>query len=232
MQVIEPEGVYLKIGQIRELQHQVALSPVEGRWKIYILREMERATTEAANALLKTLEEPPSHALLLLTASVLPMPQTPPPPLLKSIWLYAHVIIMLAGYGLLTVACLGAVLYLLQDRMIRAKKLGAWFKRLPPLNRVDSLSQQALVSGFTLLTLGLIAGAAYAQITLGSYLQGDPKEIWSLITWLIYAAFLHCRFMRGWRGKRAAWVAIIGFASVLFTYIGVNFLLSGLHSYA
>lgn len=68
VRIIEPEGAYLKIGQIRALQHQVALSPVEGRWKVYILREMERATTEAANALLKTLEEPPSHAVLLLTA--------------------------------------------------------------------------------------------------------------------------------------------------------------------
>lgn len=69
VQIIRPEGLYLKIGQIRAMQHQVALSPMEGRWKVYILREMERATTEAANALLKTLEEPPSHAVLLLTAS-------------------------------------------------------------------------------------------------------------------------------------------------------------------
>ena len=69
VQLIEPDGVYLKIDQIRALQRQVALSPLEGRWKVYILREMERATAEAANALLKTLEEPPSHAVLLLTAS-------------------------------------------------------------------------------------------------------------------------------------------------------------------
>jgi DNA polymerase-3 subunit delta' len=69
VQIIEPDGVYLKIDQIRALQHQVALSPMEGRWKVYILREMERATVEAANALLKTLEEPPAHAVLLLTAS-------------------------------------------------------------------------------------------------------------------------------------------------------------------
>jgi ABC-type transport system involved in cytochrome c biogenesis permease subunit len=60
----------------------------------------------------------------------------------------------------------------------------------------------------------------------------DPKETWSLITWLIYAVYLHCRFMRGWRGKRAAWIALLGFASVVFTYFGVNYLLSGLHSYA
>ncbi len=74
--------------------------------------------------------------------------------------------------------------------------------------------------------------AVWANSAWGTYWSWDPKETWSLITWLIYAGFLHCRFMRGWRGKRAAWISIIGFASVLFTYVGVNFLLSGLHSYA
>ena len=83
---------------------------------------------------------------------------------------------------------------------------------------------------FTLL--GLATGMLWAQMAWGTYWSWDPKETWSLITWFIYAVYLHCRFMRGWRGQRAAWVSVIGFASVLFTYYGVNFLLSGLHSYA
>jgi len=82
------------------------------------------------------------------------------------------------------------------------------------------------------LTVGIIAGAVWANFAWGTYWSWDPKETWSLITWFTYAVFLHCRFMRGWRGKRAAWISIVGFSSVVFTYFGVNFLLSGMHSYA
>ena len=91
---------------------------------------------------------------------------------------------------------------------------------------------QMVLFGFLFLTGGIITGAVWANSAWGTYWSWDPKETWSLITWFIYAIFLHCRFMRGWRGKRAAWVSIIGFASVLFTYVGVNLLMKGLHSYA
>ena len=106
----------------------------------------------------------------------------------------------LGGYGLLAITCLGSLLYLLQDNLIRAKRLGATFKRLPSLDRLDQLCHTTLVTGFTLMTLGLLTGAAYAQIILGSYWRWDPKEVWSLITWLLYAALLHTRLVAGWRG--------------------------------
>ncbi len=85
--------------------------------------------------------------------------------------------------------------------------------------------------GFPLLTLGIVTGAVWANYAWGSYWSWDPKETWSLIVWLIYAAFLHARITRGWVGKRAAILSIVGFATTVFCYLGVNLLLSGLHSY-
>jgi cytochrome c-type biogenesis protein CcsB len=83
-----------------------------------------------------------------------------------------------------------------------------------------------------MLTLGIITGAAWANYAWGTYWSWDPKETWSLITWIVYALFLHARLVRGWKGKKIAILSIIGFVSVIFTYFGVNFILSGLHSYA
>jgi cytochrome c-type biogenesis protein CcsB len=102
----------------------------------------------------------------------------------------------------------------------------------PGLRILDDLSYKMVMVGFPLLTLGIVTGAAWANYAWGTYWSWDPKETWSLITWLIYAAFLHARFTAGWRGKKTAILSVIGFAAVIFTYIGVNFVLSGLHSYA
>ena len=85
--------------------------------------------------------------------------------------------------------------------------------------------------GFVLLTLGIITGAAWADRAWGRYWGWDPKETWSLITWFIYGAFLHARLLRGWKGAKMSLVSIIGFIAVIFTYLGVNYVLSGLHSY-
>ena len=115
-------------------------------------------------------------------------------------WIIIHVISIMAGYGLLALTSLGGVLYLGQDRALRAKKMGPVFRRLPSLSRLDSLNQASLLAGFLLMTIGLISGAVYAQMTLGSYWRWDPKEVWALITWLLYAALLHTRLVQGWRG--------------------------------
>ena len=97
---------------------------------------------------------------------------------------------------------------------------------------LDELSYQMIVIGFVLLTLGIITGAVWAHSAWGRYWGWDPKETWSLITWFVYAALLHSLMIRGWRGKRLALLSIIGFSCVIFTYLGVNLILSGLHSYA
>jgi cytochrome c-type biogenesis protein CcsB len=173
----------------------------------------------------------PLCALLMLAAAVLPPAAAPPSPLVRSLWVAVHVIAIMLGYALLALNFLGGVLYLVQDRQIRGKKLGAAFRRLPPLNRLEALSHQALVAGFVLMTLGLVIGAAYAQATLGSYWRWDPKEVWALVTWLLYAALIHTRLVQGWRGRRGAWLGAVAFAVLVFTYLGVGLLVPGYHAF-
>lgn len=146
-------------------------------------------------------------------------------PALQSNWLTFHVMTCFLGYGGFAVAFLIGIGFLVADREAST---------VTPAMRetLDSVMSRTISFGFLFLTLGILTGAVWANSAWGTYWSWDPKETWSLITWLIYAAFLHCRFMRGWSGRRAAWIAIVGFLSVLFTYFGVNFLLSGLHSYA
>jgi len=96
---------------------------------------------------------------------------------------------------------------------------------------LDEVGYKTIAIGFPLLTLGIITGAVWANEAWGTYWSWDPKETWSLITWLFYAAYLHARYTRGWRGARAAILSIVGFLAVVFTYLGVNLLLSGLHAY-
>jgi cytochrome c-type biogenesis protein CcsB len=104
-------------------------------------------------------------------------------------------------------------------------------KIVPNHSILEELSYQMVIIGFIMLTLGIITGAVWANSAWGTYWSWDPKETWSLITWFVYAAMLHSRLISGWRGKRLALFSIIGFCCVIFTYLGVNLLLSGLHSY-
>jgi cytochrome c-type biogenesis protein CcsB len=144
-------------------------------------------------------------------------------PALKSNWLLVHVVTAFLGYAAFALAFGSAILYLIQDRRPRPS--------LPSLPVLDSLIYRTTVLGFLLLTLGIITGAVWAETAWGRYWSWDPKETWSLITWFIYAALLHARLLKGWHGRRIAWLAVLGFMAVLFTYFGVSFLLTGLHSY-
>jgi cytochrome c-type biogenesis protein CcsB len=144
-------------------------------------------------------------------------------PALKSNWLLIHVVTAFLGYAAFALAFGTAILYLLQERRPRPS--------LPPLPLLDSLIYRTTILGFLLLTLGIATGAVWAETAWGRYWSWDPKETWSLITWFIYAALLHARHLKGWHGRRIAWLAVLGFMAVLFTYFGVSFLLSGLHSY-
>jgi cytochrome c-type biogenesis protein CcsB len=144
-------------------------------------------------------------------------------PALKSNWLLIHVVTAFLGYAAFALAFGTAILYLFQERRPRPS--------LPPLPLLDSLIYRTTVLGFLLLTIGIATGAVWAETAWGRYWSWDPKETWSLITWFIYAALLHARLLKGWHGRRTAWLAVLGFMAVLFTYFGVSFLLSGLHSY-
>jgi cytochrome c-type biogenesis protein CcsB len=152
-------------------------------------------------------------------------------PALQSNWLTAHVITCFLGYAAFAVAFSLSLLYLLKLRGGEGAE-GFLQARLPPADLLDDYSYRIIAVGFPMLTLGIITGAAWANEAWGTYWSWDPKETWSLIVWLIYAAYLHARLARGWQGRRAAWLSIIGFAATLFCYLGVNLFLSGLHSYA
>jgi cytochrome c-type biogenesis protein CcsB len=171
----------------------------------------------------------PLALFVLLAAGQFPKQPLQPQNLLKGVWLVIHIFTIFAGDAMLALAAGCGLLYLLQERGIKSKIRGFFFKRLPSLDLLDTTGYACIVSGFVLLTMGLISGMIYAKILWGRFWQWDAKEVWSAITWLFYAVLLHERLAVGWRGRRAAVMAIAGFAVMLFTFLGVNFLLKGHH---
>ncbi len=155
-------------------------------------------------------------------------------PALQSNWLLYHVITCFLGYAAFAVACGISIMYLIKERQEKAdgnSQAGGIIATFPSIKILDDLNYKAIMIGFPLLTLGIITGAAWANYAWGTYWSWDPKETWSLIVWFVYAAFLHARITRGWVGRRAAILSIVGFAATIFCYLGVNLFLSGLHSY-
>jgi len=155
---------------------------------------------------------------------------TPLMPALQSNWLTIHVTTCFFGYAAFAVSFGVSILYLIRNRVNSAKEGSS--RWLPSASVLDEINYKSIVIGFPMLSLGIITGAAWANYAWGSYWSWDPKETWSLITWFVYAAFLHARLTRDWRGSKAAILSIVGFVFVLFTYFGVNYIISGLHSYA
>ena len=149
-------------------------------------------------------------------------------PALKSNWLIAHVVTCFIGYAAFAIAFGVSLIYLLKQKKTGGKT--GLFNHFPDYSTLDELTHQMVTLGFLFLTVGIITGAVWANSAWGSYWSWDPKETWSLITWFVYATLLHARMMRGWEGKKIAYLSIIGFLAVMFTYFGVN-LLPGLHSY-
>ncbi|MBM4339281.1 MAG: c-type cytochrome biogenesis protein CcsB [Deltaproteobacteria bacterium] len=170
--------------------------------------------------------------IFMLFAFALPKEILPLAPVLRSFWHPFHVTFAFLGNAIFTLAFCCGVIYLIQEHQLKSKKMGAVAKRLPSLKVLDDLNYQSLKFGFPLLTLGIITGAVWAEYAWGRYWGWDPKETWSLITWFLYAAMLHQRLTVGWRGRKAAIMAIAGFFAVLFTFLGVNLILPGLHAYS
>lgn len=151
-------------------------------------------------------------------------------PALQSNWLIAHVMTCFIGYAAFTIAFGVSILFLLKSRQNDPAASTLFMARVPGFDMLDDLTHQMVTLGFLFLSIGIITGAVWANQAWGRYWGWDPKETWSLITWLIYATLLHARLMRGWKGKRIAMLSFVGFLAMLFTYFGVN-LLPGLHSY-
>ena len=149
-------------------------------------------------------------------------------PALQSNWLAFHVCTAIIAYGSFGVAFGVAMVFLFRDRLQSSA-----FARthVPDEETLDIITYRAVSLGFLFLTLCIITGSIWAKRAWGTYWNWDPKETWSLITWIIYAIYLHLRLNRDMRGRKSAIFAALGFAAVLFTYVGVNTLLAGLHSY-
>lgn len=151
-------------------------------------------------------------------------------PALQSNWLISHVITCFFGYAAFSLSFGLSIMYLIK-RLDTQNRNNIFLKLIPRMVVLEDLNYQMVVTGFIMLTLGIITGSVWAQSAWGSYWSWDPKETWSLITWFVYATVIHSRMVKGWRGKKIAILCFIGFSCVLFTYFGVNYL-AGLHSYA
>lgn len=151
-------------------------------------------------------------------------------PALQSNWLIAHVITCFIGYAAFAIAAALGIMYLFKSYFGKEtdSETGSL---LPSLKVLDDIIHKSMIFGFIWLSAGIITGAIWANSAWGTYWSWDPKETWSLITWFVYAITLHARYTRGISGRTIAWLSLVGLLAVIFTYYGVNFLLSGLHSY-
>ena len=147
---------------------------------------------------------------------------------LRSAWISVHVVLALLGMAAFVLNFAGAIMYLLQEHQLKSKRQGTLYYRLPSLETLDRITFQALTLGFPFLTAGLILGAVWAGRAWGSLFAPDPLALFSSIAWLIYAATLSARAVAGWRGRRAAYCAILGFAVLLLT-LSAGFFLPGRH---
>ena len=152
-------------------------------------------------------------------------------PALQSNWLLAHVITCFVGYAAFAIAAALGIMYLVKTSFGGGSANENANELLPSLKVLEDITHKSMIFGFIWLSAGIITGAIWANSAWGTYWSWDPKETWSLITWFVYAFTLHARYTRGIKGKTIAWLSLVGFIAVIFTYYGVNFLLAGLHSY-
>jgi cytochrome c-type biogenesis protein CcsB len=167
--------------------------------------------------------------LIMLASSLLSRDVQPLSPTLQSYWLGIHTLFAFLGNAAFALACVTGMMYLVQEHYLKSKHLGELFQRLPDIQTLDYINYRLISVGFPLLTLAIVTGAMWAQSAWGRYWGWDPRETWSLVTWLIYALILHSRLVAGWRGKRAAILSIVGFVTILIAFFGIKFLSKGIH---
>jgi len=171
--------------------------------------------------------------IILGTAiTLLYRPSAPLVPALQSTWLVVHVAAAIFSGGLFLLSNTVASAYLWLDRMERRGGRSEFARRLPSLEVLDQLSYRLVAFVFPLWTFAIIAGAIWAEAAWGRYWGWDPKETWSFITWILYAAYLHARVTAGWKGRKAAWLSLIAGSSYLFNYVYINVWGTGRHTYS
>ena len=166
-----------------------------------------------------------------LAVTVLYVPAGPLVPALQSPWLVIHVAAATLAAALFTISMVASALFLVRDTADRRGATGRFVSRLPSADGLDRIAYRVTAFGFPVWTFAVIAGAIWAEYAWGRYWGWDPKETWSLITWIVYAAYLHARTTVGWRGRRAAIISLVAYSTLLFNFFGVNIAFEGLHSY-
>ncbi|NWF76352.1 MAG: c-type cytochrome biogenesis protein CcsB [Nitrospirae bacterium] len=167
--------------------------------------------------------------LLMISSSMMSREIKPLAPVLQSYWLGIHTFLAFLGNAAFAMSFGIGFMYLVQEHYVKSKRLGGLFERLPSLQTLDEMNYRLITFGFPLFSLAIITGALWAETAWGRYWNWDPREVWSLITWFIYAIVLHARLVAGWRGKRAAVLSIIGFITILIAFFGIKLLKRGLH---
>jgi cytochrome c-type biogenesis protein CcsB len=173
----------------------------------------------------------PLSFLFLISAAAFPHEIRSLQPDLNSSWFGVHTTLSVLGGVAFTIAFVAGMMYLIQERLLKSKRFNILYYKLPSLDLLDHLNQWAISAGFPLLTLGILAGAIWAGDVWGSYWVWDPQRIFTVITWLFYLGMIHGRLTIGWRARKAAYLAIIGFMGVVFTFFVVNLLAKGPHRF-
>ncbi len=184
---------------------------------------------------LRWLGLPISILILIILGTAITLlyrPSAPLVPALQSIWLVIHVSSAILSGGVFLLSNTVASAYLWLDRMERKGERTAFAKRLPSLDSLDLLSYRLVAFVFPLWTFAVIAGAIWAEAAWGRYWGWDPKETWSFITWILYAAYLHARVTAGWKGRKAAWLCLLAGSTYLFNYVYINVWGTGRHTYS
>jgi cytochrome c-type biogenesis protein CcsB len=171
----------------------------------------------------------PLALISLLSGAMLPTEMRPPDTSMRTAWVYTHTALALLGAVAFAIAFLVGVMYLIQERLLKSKQFNNLYNKLPSLDVLDDLNYKAIILGFGLLTLGIIIGAWGAGYVSGWF--WDPREIFTLAIWLFYLIVLHGRITVGWRAKKAAYLAIIGFVGVIFSFVGVDLVWKGQHAF-
>jgi len=170
----------------------------------------------------------PLAFLFTLSSYALNAPSPELPPSLQNIWLPAHVAPAFLGYAVFAIAFCLSLIYLLQEKQLKAKRKGDLFRRLPSLETLDNLNHRFVTWGFVLFTMGVLTGSLLAKQEWGALWSWEPVEVCSAVTWLLYAVLLHARSV-GWRGRKAAALTIVSFGVLVASFLSVNLVFPGKH---
>ena len=223
------------------ISHDIGHIPVSNLYEVFILFAIITALIYLFYEARTKAKSMGAFALLIISASIAFLlwyhfergahEIQPLVPALQSYWMKIHVPANFIGYGAFALAAMLGVAYLLVDWRQAKNPQSPFVARMPSLEILDDVMHKSIALGFAFFTVATVLGAMWAAEAWGGYWSWDPKETWALIVWLNYAAWLHLRLTKGWRGKPLAWWAVIGLFVTTFAFLGVNMFLSGLHSY-